>query len=208
MTTLILIPVRPDLHPALQDRALTLASSLEGQTEIVMDMRPWPVEVTWEWERRIIASCALRQALIDDHLAAQHDAVLWVDADIIRYPADLLTRLATLAPLGVAAPAVLLDRCGPRWYDIAGFVEDDRWARMAPPYFSQRGPVVELESVGCVYRVSADIYRAGARHTWLGKHSDHYSVCAFARELGRRVCCDLTMTATHAYLPDYDEALH
>jgi SAM-dependent methyltransferase len=51
-----------------------------------------------------------------------------------------------------------------RFYDIAGFVEQGRWARFTPPFFDQLGPVFELDSVGCCYLVNADLYRHGARH--------------------------------------------
>jgi hypothetical protein len=94
-----------------------------------------------------------------------------------------------------------------RFYDIAGFVEQGRWARFTPPFFDQPGPVFELDSVGCCYLVNADLYRHGARHeldhasaTFIAENrvweedaicqnhgpansfSDHYSVCLFARK--------------------------
>jgi len=95
-----------------------------------------------------------------------------------------------------------------RFYDIAGFVEQGRWARFTPPFFDQPGPVFELDSVGSCYLVNADLYRHGARHeldhasaTFIAENrvweedaicqnqrgpansfSDHYSVCQFARK--------------------------
>jgi hypothetical protein len=169
MTTLILIPVRPDLHPGLKAHALHLAQTLQGETEIVIDDRPWDVGVHWPWPRRIEAQCALRQTVLEAHLKPAHTAVLWVDADIIAYAPDLLTRLEALGPENVGAPAVLLDRWRERFYDIGGFLEErggtPAFARMAPPWFDQPGPVVDLVSVGCVYRVPADVYREGRRRS-------------------------------------------
>lgn len=217
MITLVLIPVRPDLHPALRDRALTLAHALHGETEILMDARPWhpDAQAYGDWPRRIEASAAMRQAIVSDALRPHHGAVLWVDADVIAYPADLLTRLAELARPrpgetgeAITAPAVLLNKHHRRFYDIGGFIEGGRFARMAEPWFDQPGPVVNLDSVGCVYRVPADLYRAGATHHRVGNYSDHYSVCQFARTAGRGVRADLRLEAVHAWLPDFGEQAH
>jgi hypothetical protein len=217
MTTLVLIPVRPDLHPALRQQAETLARALQGETDLVLDARPWhpDAQAYGDWGRRIESSAALRQAVLDDALRPHHRAVLWVDADIIHYPADLLLRLEALArPEGaetgeaITAPAVLLNKHHRRFYDIGGFIEEGRFARMQEPWFDQAGPVVRLDSVGCVYRVPADVYRAGAQHVRVGGFSDHYSVCAFARGAGRGVRADLSLEAVHAWLPDFGERAH
>jgi hypothetical protein len=97
-----------------------------------------------------------------------------------------------------------------RFYDIAGFVENRRWARFTQPYFDPLGPVYQLDSVGSCYRVNADLYRNGAKHSvdpaartlldsgapWpedaIARNqvgvadcfTEHYSVCAFARQSG------------------------
>jgi hypothetical protein len=219
MTTLILIPIRPDLHPALRKQALHLATALQGDADLVLDDRPWDVSVDWPWPERIEAQARLRQAVVETALRPHHTAVLWVDADVIEYPATLLQSLEALGPENIGAPAVLLDRWGERFYDIGGFLERREgalaFARMAVPWFDQPGPVVELESVGCVYRVPADIYREGATHevvrdaaSPLGAWSDHFSVCQAALEMGRRVRADISVKAVHAWLPDFGEGLH
>lgn len=90
-----------------------------------------------------------------------------------------------------------------------------------PPYFRQSGPVYDLDSVGCCYLVPADIYRRGARHEedpgsrrWIELHgasaddtprrdwqdiayTDHYSVCAFARQQGLPVRAFADLIALH-----------
>jgi hypothetical protein len=221
MTTLVLIPARPDLHPALRAQALYLAHALEGETEIVLDDRPWHGDAQnyGDWPRRIRASAELRQAVLEDALQSHHRAVLWVDADVISYPVDLLARLDALGPENVTAPAVTLDRWKDRFYDIGGFLERRggclAFTRMDLPWFDQPGPVVELESVGCVYRVPADVYREGATHhvveddaSPLGAWSDHYSVCRAALAMGRKVRADLSVRAVHAWLEDFGERAH
>lgn len=217
MTTLVLIPVRPDLHPALRRQAETLARALHGETELVMDARPWhsDAQAYGDWRRRIEACAAMRQAIVTDALRPHHTAVLWVDADIILYPPDILARLERLAqPQGdetgeaITAPAVLLNRHHQRFYDIGGFIEQGRFARMGQPWFDQPGPVVHLDSVGCVYRVPADLYRQGAQHARVEHYSDHYSVCQFARAQGRGVRADISIQAVHAWLPDFGEPAH
>jgi len=112
------------------------------------------------------------------------DWVAWVDADIVFYPPDLLRTIVERADGGIAAPMVVMDGVpgmtgqgendgfGPgRFFDVAGFVENRRWARFTEPWFDQAGPVYSLDSVGSCYVVNAEIYRAGARHV-----ADPYSV--------------------------------
>src|SRR5688572_16334477 len=124
MTTLILIPTRPDLHPGLKANARRLAETIAGDTEIVLDDRPWDVDVHWPWPRRIEAQCALRQTVLEDALKPHHTAVLWIDADIIAYTPELLCCLERMGRENVTAPAVLLDRWRERFYDIGGFLEE------------------------------------------------------------------------------------
>jgi hypothetical protein len=157
-----------------------------------------------------------------------------VDADIIDYPALLIERLIQRAEGGVAAPLVLMegeitepvnkDGFGPgRFYDIAGFVENSRWARFTPPYFDQLGPVYHLDSVGSCYLINADLYRMGATHTidpasqnflvrgeaWSGEairrnqrgpanaFTEHFSVCQFAFRHGLPVRAFADLVAFH-----------
>ena len=114
-----------------------------------------------------------------------------------------------------------------RFYDVAGFVENGRWARFTQPYFDQPGPVYDLDSVGSCYLVNADLYRNGARHeadfaskkfieencVWqedsiarnqaglANCFSEHYSVCEFARRAGLPVRAFADLIAYHAKPP-------
>jgi hypothetical protein len=179
------------------------------------------------------AIAEIRQNMIDRHLRDER-WVFWVDADLVDYPTNLLEELITRAEGGIAAPLVVLEGdlrepayqagFGPgRFYDIAGFIENGRWARFTQPYFDQIGPVYQLDSVGSCYLVNADLYRWGARHTvdhasasflsngspWstdaifenqLGpanSYTEHYSVCEFTRKAGLPVRAFADLIAFH-----------
>lgn len=152
-----------------------------------------------------------RNALLDAWLQADHTHILWADSDLLDYPADLPTRLLKLNPDGISAPAVTIPEPGSgpdRFYDILGFLEQGRRARMRQPWFDQPGPVVELDSVGCIYLAPAALYRDGARYADIGGRTEHEGIMAAARAQGRRICADLSLRAIHAWLPDFGEAIH
>lgn len=154
---------------------------------------------------------AVRNTMLDLFLRPEHTHVLWIDSDLIAYPADLPRRLMAMAPDGLAAPLVTLEDQGEdRHYDIAGFIEREGgpWSRVHPPWFDQPGPVVELVSVGCCYLACADIYRAGARYAHTDGYVEHYAVGTFARAMGRPVRADTRIRAVHGWLPKYGEENH
>ena len=164
------------------------------------------------------------------------DWVAWIDADIVDYPANLLSQLISRADGGIAAPIVLMDGefgsgnlnrdgFGPgRFFDVAGYVEDLRWARFEEPWFDQPGPEYSLDSVGGCYVVNAEIYRKGARHTadpysldfirrglkWCPEtvkinqkgpancFTEHFSVCQWAKQHGFPVRAYRDLVARHA----------
>ena len=171
--------------------------------------------------------------MIDRHLRDER-WVFWVDADLVAYPANLVEELISRAEGGIAAPLVLMEGdlsepaypagFGPgRFYDIAGFIEEGRWARFTQPYFDQIGPVYQLDSVGSCYLINADLYRAGARHMvdpasksfisrkaeWsvdaihknqagpANSYTEHYSVCEFTRKAGLPVRAFADLIAFH-----------
>ena len=117
----------------------------------------------------------IRQDMVDKYLGTA-DWVAWIDADIVDYPANLLSELITRADGGIAAPILLMEGelgsgdkngygFGPgKFFDVAGYVEGLRWARFEEPWFDQPGPEYSLDSVGSCYVVNAEIYRKGARH--------------------------------------------
>ena len=229
-SVLVLTPVKPLLAEHVLERAKELVHrALKGMRNcrVVYDStgEAPPRESAHVRARRettfphrLAALTPLRQAMVDRHLRDER-WVFWVDADLVDYPAQLIDELIHRAEGGIAAPLVIMEGdassppsgrgFGPgRFYDIAGFVEQGRWARFTPPFFDQPGPVFELDSVGCCYLVNADLYRHGARHeldhasaTFIAENraweedaicqnqrgpansfSDHCSVCQFARK--------------------------
>lgn len=193
MNVLVLQPIRPDHPPALRIQAAQLLHSLHAANpDMTFDIRQDDAKLDIPaHESRYIKHATVRNYMIDTYLTDAHDAVFWVDSDLISYDADLPTKLAQtaermcwnvfpgptassltarrIAPGAIVAPLALLAEPSPygrnRFYDIGGFVEDGRSARSYPPYFDQAGDVIELESVGCCYLIPAAVYRAGIRYT-------------------------------------------
>jgi hypothetical protein len=235
-SVLVLTPVNPNLEKYVLDRAKELAHrALKGMRNcrVVYDNAGEAPPRGATFPHRLAALTPLRQAMVDRHLRDE-GWVFWVDADLIDYPAQLIDELIHRAEGGIAAPLVIMEGdassppsregFGPgRFYDIAGFVEQGRWARFTPPFFDQLGPVFELDSVGCCYLVNAELYRHGARHeldlasaafiaanrVWeedairqnqhgpANSFSDHYSVCQFAWRVGLPVQAFADLIAYH-----------
>lgn len=207
MNVLVLQPHRPDTPTALLERAWALLGALvAAHPEHVIRTVQQPGIAINPLPGTYGPHAAVRNQFIDVYLQPWHDAVLWVDVDLISYPADILRRLLVLG--GVSAPAIILDRAE-TFYDLGGFIENGRAFRPYRPWCMQPGPVVELESVGCLYVVPADVYRRGARYDPSGPHYgvEHHSVCQAAKRMGYPVRADLSIEARHAWLPDYGEAL-
>jgi GT2 family glycosyltransferase/cephalosporin hydroxylase len=235
-SVLVLTPVNPTLNPAVLRRARELAeraiSGMRGCRIVYDDTGEAPPRGS-TFPHRLAAMTPLRQAMIGRHLR-EEKWVFWVDADLVDYPANLVEELISRAEGGIAAPLVLMEGdlsepayqagFGPgRFYDIAGFIENGRWARFTQPYFDQPGPVYRLDSVGCCYLVNADLYRWGAKHeldyaskafiaenrTWpedaitrnqsgpANSFTDHYSVCEFARKVAVPVQAFADLIAFH-----------
>ena len=160
---------------------------------------------------RVNLTAPIRQGMIDTYLQPQHSHVLWIDADVTRYDPNLPGRLLRASKdLGdaIVAPKVLLDVTGPdRFYDLAGFVQEGRWAHIREPYFDYPAGerYVHLDGVGCVYLIPADVYRMGAKHINIPGYTDHLAICRFAKGLGLDVVCDLEQEVYHADLQRYRE---
>jgi Flp pilus assembly protein TadD len=213
MFILVLVPVKPNLHPLLKERAHALAGRLPGanpghRLDVVFDESSPGDGPVAGLEARVRHTAPIRQRMIDRHLKPDHEAVLWVDADLVAYPADLPTELLRRNPGGVSAPVVLLDHHPDRFYDVAGFVEQGRWARLTPPWFDQPGLAFDLDGVGCLYLVPAEVYRTGGRHVSVPGYTDHLAVCTHARRLGMPVRAYADLRAYHAFLPDFGEPFH
>jgi GT2 family glycosyltransferase len=235
-SVLVLTPVNLQLGERVLERAKELADrALKGMRNcrvIHDDSGEAPVRGQ-SHPRRQVAMASIRQSMVERYLQDER-WIFWVDADIIDYPPFLIEQLIQRAEGGIAAPLVLMegeitepankDGFGPgRFFDIAGFVENSRWARFMAPYFDQPGPIYRLDSVGSCYLVNADLYRMGATHTidpaseiflnanetWLGDavarnqrgpanaYTEHYSVCQFAIRHGLPVQAFADLVALH-----------
>lgn len=92
------------------------------------------------------------------------------------------------------------------WYDTWAFIqEDDSHVLMFPPYFKTTATVVPMICVGTMYMVPADLFRQGAKYVPLDKITEHFSVCAFARNAGRKVLCNREVVIQHPRLTNYGE---
>lgn len=220
MNILVLQPIRPDHPPALRKQAAILLGRLEhANIGMIFDIRQDDTRLPIpDHPSRYIKHATVRNYMIDTYLTNEHDAVFWVDSDLIDYDADLPSRLHTANPGGITAPLALLADPNPygrdRFYDIGGFVEHERSAEAYPPYFHQAGDVIELDSVGCCYLAPAALYRDNVRYSpppcdrWIAGERmeyrvEHNSVMAQARAQGYKVCCLTTARAIHAWLPAY-----
>lgn len=143
--------------------------------------------------------------MLEQYLKEKHDYVLWIDSDLVDYPADIPTLLYEANPSGITAPLALLDKCGERFYDIGGFIENGRRFSMAKPYCSQDGPVWELDSVGCLYLAPASLYQSGIRYAPPSSdyYVEHWSVMQQAKKRGVRILALRDVVCKHAYMPDY-----
>lgn len=236
----VLVPIAPNIRRQFINSTLYLAQRAAARfrsARIVFDPRGAPPPPGKPHPYRQEALAKIRQDMIASHLG-DADWVFWIDADIVDYPANLYIELIRRADGGIAAPVLLMDGklgAGPtyadgfgwgRFFDVAGFVENRRWARFEPPWFDQPGPCFNLDSVGGCYAVSAEIYRKGARHEadpfaadlvarnadWpsdaiaVGQRgpapcfTEHYSVCQWAKDHGYPVRAFADLTAFHAQL--------
>lgn len=212
MKILTLVPIKPNIHPQLNEhirglmKHLPLANS-SHTFDIVFDSRGSGDEKISRHIDRCNNMATVRQGMIDDHLA-DHDAVFWFDADIIKFPLDLPTQLINRGRGGISAPVVVLDGHPHRMYDIAGFVEKGQWSKIDFPWFRQLGPIYELDSVGACYLVPAKVYRDGGRHEKTETYTEHWSICQKARHMGLSVLAFADLVAVHADLNNFGEKWH
>jgi GT2 family glycosyltransferase len=236
-SVLVLIPINPKLARDERERTREMAQEairgMRGGRVVLDDQGTSPPRGVPHPQRQQ-GMAALRQGMLERHLKDER-WVFWVDSDIVTYPASLIDELISRAEGGIAAPLVLMEGdmsepssnmygFGPgRFYDVAGFVENSRWARFTQPYFDQPGPVFELDSVGSCYLLNADLYRHGARYEidfaskkfiedgtlWeensiarnqiepANCFTEHYSVCEFTRRAGLPVRAFADLVAYH-----------
>lgn len=165
-----------------------------------------------------------RNELIDQFLEPEFEWVLWMDIDIIQAPKNLIEALmseslehATDIGPAITAPMVWMERVkdgpvsienGGWFYDTGGFQDEAGEFADFRDGVAGSGRTVEMQSVGCVYLVPAELYRQGLRYRPTGHEVEHLSFCHAAKAQGARVIAVRELNVTHAYLPKYGEAWH
>jgi hypothetical protein len=224
---LALIPIKPQIHPRLRAGAIAAALRMPAanpRLDVAVrvddsaepahagDCRPWS------------KVARVRNRMLDAIDLGAWDYLLWIDADVTAYPADMPTRLIDANPLGITSPMVYVEGTA-RLYDWAALIlagrshiEPANRSRMPgrniepePPHWPDPppvGPLVDMDCTGTVYVAHADIFRTGVRFEDHKAFTDHFPICAKARDMGRRVCVHRHVVATHADLPAYGEAYH
>ena len=213
-SVLALIPIKADMHADLKRRALELAGRMPAANPAM--------DLVTVFDSRVLAKkegdstpwskvTRVRNTLLDCFKLSAFTHVLWIDADLVEYPADLPTRLLAANPHGVSSCPVFIEDREDQFYDTAGFVglDEKHWCVFAPHHEDAAGrEVVEVAGVGCLYSVPVPVYLTGARHTDHPTNPDHWTVCQAARKMGRSVTVDMRLRALHANLPKYGEAWH
>ncbi len=230
MSVLALIPIKPNNHPKLTEQIQLVMKTLQSFTlglDVIYDHEPEPAQpndnTPWSKVARI------RNKMLDRYPWKKYDWLLWIDADVVDAPLDLVERLIHAATLngrsqpGIAAPMVM---AGPTtwFYDWAAFIQQgtshieptNRWKipkrnlDQSPPYFDPEPavPIVAMDCVGCCYVTHTDIFKTGVRFEDHPAFTDHFPICKKAREMNRPVVVDRRVIVRHAWLPDYGEAWH
>lgn len=205
---------------------------LLGRVEQLVHSLEWNGSMEWRLhfneqmgsERHYEPNARARNDFIDRYLKPWHEWVLWVDADIVQMPTNLVKVLVEKSELwrmgawpAVVAPLVWMERVkagpvgfdnGGWFYDTGGFVGDD--GRHADFYQGplDEGEDVVMQSVGCVYLAPAELYRKGLRYQVEGQEVEHVGFCRRARGLGATVIATRKVEVQHAYLPKYGEKWH
>jgi len=207
MTILVLQPIRPTNPPALREKANCLLERMFFRCDALrfdvhQDDSAIPVP---DHKSVYMRHATVRNYMLDRYLKPEHEYVLWIDSDLIDYPADLPHTLMEYGERAIVAPFAMLDKWPHRFYDIGGFIEKGSRARMWPPYFNQDGAAITLDSVGCCYLAPAQLYHEGVRYSPppTDYYVEHWSVMREARQRGYKVMALRDVRVTHAWLPDY-----
>ncbi len=224
---LAIVPVKASLHPVLKQTGIALATAMiQSNPDLEMGLL---------WDNRSEPSLAtdgvstsrtsrIRAKIIDSLVPKQWDFLLWIDADIVYYPADLPTRLLKGNPTGMSAPMVFVEDYGGAWfYDSTAFVLkgkshirpdhrsglEGRNVMCPPPYFPEtpKEVVVEMDSVGTVTMVPTWVYDHAKYVEHIG-FTEHFPIACAVRAAGHKVTAHRDVVVIHANLPKYGEAWH
>jgi len=205
---LVAIPYKETLHRVLYRRMMELSDRL-------IDANPdYEIEIVRICDKFVFTGeepysfpqATARNALLAAYLKPEHDLVMWIDADIVDYPADIITVLDNANPGGVTAPMVLIEGTV-QFYDTYGYRQNGNPISHIPPYFNPFEQLTEIDAVGCAYLIPASVYKDD-RYTCTPGQTEHYSIMQVAKAAGMKVACFTDMVIYHAYLPKYGEYFH
>ena len=207
-------------------RKTTPEQLLEMNGQVVADFtypdfhrRVWLNEQPWH-PNKYEPNARARNQFIERFLGRDYDYVLWMDADIIDAPRDLIERLIAISEErngAIVAPMVWMERVkdgpvsldtGGWFYDTGGFIDVDGHYANFHSGVAGNGYLAQMRSVGTCYLVPAVLYRRGLRYRPEGSEVEHLSFCRAAAEAGTEIYAARTLNVTHAYLPKYGEAWH
>lgn len=223
---LIAIPIKPSLNPVLLSKCLDLvgkmpAANPKHEFTTYLDFTPIKKE---EGDNTPWAKVArARNLLLTKVDYKAYDYILWIDADVVDYPADMPSKLIAGNPEGISAPSVLVEDWQNVFYDWAAFIYKGKShieptnrnrieGRNINPYShwnnGEIGDVIDMDCVGTITMVPTWIYATGVAYTNHPAFTDHYPLCKVCTDTGKRVTCDRSIIAYHANLPKYGEAFH
>lgn len=223
---LVCCPIKSWLNPVLNQKCYDLLSTLApGNPDLELGIFTDSSEVKGV-EKRTAWSLVtvIRNAMLEKINLHAWDYLLWIDADVVYYPPNLPTSLLAANPGGVSAPLILVEWTE-RFYDTAAFIlagaselEPENNGHNCPgrnltahkPYWPSdpATEIVPMDCAGTVLCVPTSVYLAGARYEDHPRFTDHWPVCAAARQLGLAVNVHRGVIAYHANLPKYGEKWH
>lgn len=200
---LVAIPYKSTLNPVLRARMNVLSTRLSvNNPGYIVELCRFENDTKGIPGDPFSPHAIARNKLIDQHLT-DHDLVMWIDADLVDYPPNLITLLDNGC---VAAPIVLIEG-STQFYDTYGYRENGKCVGAYQPYFESQEKLVNLDAVGCAYLIPAVVYKNHRYHTTPGQ-TEHYSIMESARSMGMRIVCNTEVTVFHADLPKYGESWH
>jgi hypothetical protein len=204
--SLLIVPLKPNASQSMKTLCMEKLDEVRrmygDSLQIVVDERgSGDAHITTHDDRQSHIA-RIRQSILNDVLQAEHKDVFWMDADIVYFDVRIFQKMMKFEN-AIVAPMVLLNNSKDHlgitfFYDLAGFIENGRWANRTAPYLSRNYTVIEMDSVGAFYKVPARVYHSGAFYYPVAGYTEHYSVCEFARrKLGMKVLCDARMEVYH-----------
>lgn len=178
-------------------------------TDKIDDM-PYPNKYTRHSEAR--------NRLIEKFLTSDITHILWIDADVVVYPSNLIESLLKLDSQSIIAPFNLIEICEEnhwnyeRFYDIHFFVgADGNMFNLKFPYCpnlqisNNKYPML---SVGTCYLMPSKPFFDGVGFMPYDCRGDHIPMLEECRRRGYSVYSTDSIVVEHAYLPKYGENFH